>query len=108
MSVDFNSLFNQLKTEIIALAKDKFKDLASEAASDGTSLLHIIEDDLQTYTQELADGDITEDQFKILLLGNEDLIKMSALTQAGLAEAAADAFKTEVFNTIVNTVISVI
>ncbi len=108
MAVDFNNLFNQLKTEIIALAKNTFKDLASEAASDGTSLLHIVEDDLKNYTQELADGAITADQFKVLLLGNEDLIKMSALTQAGLAEAKADAFKTEVFNTIVNTVLGAI
>jgi hypothetical protein len=108
MAIDFNSLFNQLKTEIIALAKDTFKDLASEAASDGTSLLHIIESDLQKYTQELADGEITAEQFRILLLGNEDLVKMSALTQAGLAKAKADAFRTEVFNTIVNTVLGVV
>ena len=108
MAIDFNSLFNQLKTEIITLAKDKFKDLASEAASDGTSLLHTIQDDLNIYTQELADGKITPEQFRILLLGNEDLIKMSALTQAGLAEAKADAFRTEVFNTIVGTVTSLV
>jgi hypothetical protein len=108
MAIDFNNLFNQLKTEIIALAKSTFKDFATEAASDGTSLLHIIESDLQKYTQELANGEITPEQFRILLLGNEDLVKMSALTQAGLAQAKADAFRTEVFNTIVNTVLGAI
>ena len=108
MAINFNNLFTELKTTIVNLAKDKFKELASEAASDGTSLLHLLQDDLKKYGQALADGKITEDQFKILLLGDEDLVKMSALTQAGLAQAAADAFKTEVFNTIVNTVLAAV
>ncbi len=106
MAINFNNLFTQLKTAVVGLAKDKFKKLASEAASDGTSILHIIQDDLKKYAQELADGKITPEQFKILLIGNEDLIKMSALTEAGLAEAEADAFRTEVFNTIETTVFS--
>lgn len=108
MAIDFKDLFAQLKTAVVDLAKEKFKDLASEAASDGTSLLHTIQDDLKRYTQELEDGKITPEQFKILLIGNKDLIEMSALTQAGLAEATADAFKTEVFNMIENTVLSII
>lgn len=108
MAIDFNNLFMQLKTAIITLAKEKFKDLAAEATSDGTSLLHILQDDLKQFTQELADGQITQDDFKLLLLGDKDLVEMNALTQAGLAAAAADAFKTEVFNTVESTVFAVI
>ncbi len=108
MSIDLNNLFTQLKTAVVNLAKDKFKELVAEASSDGTSLLHTLQDDIKKYTQELENKQITPDQFKILLLGDEDLVKMSALTEAGLAEAAADAFKKEVFDTIVNTVLAVI
>jgi hypothetical protein len=108
MAIDFNSLFAQLKTEIINLAKENFHDLIGEAASDGTTLLHTIDDDLRKYTQELKDGDIDEDGFKLLLLGDKDLVEMSALTQAGLAQAKADAFKTELFNAITNTVLAAI
>jgi hypothetical protein len=108
MAFDFNNLFAQLKTEVINLAKENFNDLVGEAASDGTSLLHTLEDDLRKYTQELEDGDIDEDGFKLLLLGDKNLVEMSALTQAGLAQAKADAFKTELFNTIINTVMAAI
>ncbi len=104
MAIDFNSLFTQLKTAIVMLAKEKFKYLAAEAAGDGTSLLHTIHDDLKIYTQQLAEGEINKDDFKLLLLGDQDLIEMSALTEAGLAVAAADEFKTTVFNMIINTV----
>lgn len=108
MAIDFNSLFTQLKTAIVTLAKEKFKDLAAEAASDGTSLLHTIKEDLKVYTKQLADGEIDQEDFKLLLLGDKDLIEMSALTEAGLAAAAADEFKTTVFNTIIDTVSAII
>jgi hypothetical protein len=108
MAINFTDLFNQLKDQIIKLAKDNFKDLAAEAASDGTTLLHKLEDNIKKYTQQLVDGDITKDDFKLLLLGNEDLVKMTALTQAGLLKAKADAFKKSVFDAIVNTVFAII
>ena len=108
MPIDFKDLFAQLKTGVINLAKEKFNNLTFEAVSDGTSLLHIVEGDLKKYTQQLEAGEINTDDFKLLLLGDKNLVEMSALTEAGLAEAAADAFKIEVFNMIVKTVISVI
>jgi hypothetical protein len=108
MAIDFKDLFAQLKTGVINLAKEKFNNLTSEAVSDGTSLLHIVEADLKNYTQQLEAGEINADDFKLLLLGDQNLVEMSALTEAGLAEAAADAFKTEVFNMIVNTVLGAI
>ena len=108
MAINFTDLFNQLKDQIIKLAKDNFKDLAAEAASDGTTLLHKLEDNIKEYTQQLVQGEITKDDFKLLLLGNEDLIKMNALTQAGLLKAKTDAFKKSVFDAIVNTVFAII
>ena len=108
MEVDFNKLFNQLKNAIVSLAKEKLKDYVAEAASDGTSILHIIQDDLETYTEQLADGEISKDDFKLMLLGDADFIEMSALTETGLAAAAADEFKSEVFNTIIDTVFAII
>ena len=53
IAINFNNLFTELNTTIVGLAKEKFKDLASEAASDGTSLLHILQDDLKKYALAL-------------------------------------------------------
>ncbi len=104
MLINFSDLFIQLKNAVVELAKGTFKDMAAAAASDGTSLLHIIQSDLENYTQQLADGLIDEDEFRLLLSGDEDLVEMTALTEAGLAAAQADAFKTSVINTIIDTV----
>ena len=108
MSIDFKELFNELKTAIIGLAKSTVKEYAAEAASEGTSLLHNVQDDIKRYGQQLADEKITADDFKLLLLGKQDQVEMTALTQAGLAEAKADAFKKAVFNIIIDTVLKFI
>lgn len=108
MAFDFKNLFGQLKTAVDGLAKEKFSDLVTQAKSDGASLLQTIKDNLQDYTKQLVNGDITKDDFKLLILGNEDLVEMTALTQAGLVAAQADAFKTSVFNTIFDTVFKAI
>ena len=106
MEIDFNELFTQLKNKITSLAKDEFKDFADEAASDGTTVLHATEDKLKRYTHQLAEGKISQDDFKLLFLGSKDLVEMSALTQAGLLAARIDAFKSAVFNTIINTAVN--
>jgi len=106
MGIDFDEMLTQLKAEIAGLASNEFKDFAVEAASDGTSLLHTMEGKLKKYAQQLEDGKITEDDFKLLFLGNKDLVQMSALTKAGLQAARIDAFKSAVFNTIINTVVN--
>ena len=108
MAIDFAALLGQLKDEVIALAKKDFKDLVAEAASDGTNLVNKLENKIKKYTRQLAAGDITPDDVKLLLLGNKDLVQMSALTQAGLAAAKADAFKQKVFDIILNTIFSFI
>lgn len=108
MPLDFSNIFTQIKNAIVALSKESFKSMAAAAASDGTSLLHIIQSNLEKYTHQLECGAIDEDEFKILVLGNQDLVKMTALTEAGLAAAQADAFKMQVFNTIIETVLNLI
>ena len=108
MLLDFPNLITQIKNAIVALSKETFKSMAAAAASDGTSLLHTIQSNLEKYTNQLQCGEIDEEEFRILVLGNHDLINMTALTEAGLAAAQADAFKLQVFKTIIDTVIELI
>jgi hypothetical protein len=105
---DIKSILSTLEGQIIDLAKSTFTDFTTEAISDGKQLLATIQDDLIRRTQLLADNQITQKEFSDLMLGDETLVKMDALTQKGLALASVDAFKTGVFNLIIGTVTSLI
>src|SRR5205814_4594733 len=108
MPIDIKSVLSELENKVVNLAKTSFKDVANEATADGKQLLSTIKEDLIRWTQELANGEISKGEFEILLIGQKDLIKMSALTQAGLTLARVDEFKTGVFNLIIDTITSLI
>jgi hypothetical protein len=108
MPIDVRSILSQLENGIVDLAKTTVKDFANQAATDGKQLLTTMKDDLVRWIQLLADGKITKAEFETLLLGQKDLIAMSALKQAGLALARIDEFKSAVFNLIINTVTGLI
>lgn len=104
MPIDIKSILSDLKNKIVDFARTSFKDLVDEAASDGKELLATIKADLTRWIQLLADGQITKDEFKTLLIGKKDLIEMSALTEAGLAIVKIDEFKTGILNLIIDTI----
>lgn len=108
MPIDIKPILSELKNKIADLAKTTVKEFANEAATDGKQLVDIMEEDLKRWTQQLADNQITLLDFKTLVLGQKDLIEMSALKRTGLALARIDAFKNKVFDLIIDTVTSVI
>jgi hypothetical protein len=106
--MNINEILSTVEQKIVQLAKDNFKDLANDAITDGKQLLTTIKDDLVRRTQLLADKKITPAEFNVLILADEDLVEMTALTDKGLALAKIDAFKNGVFKLIIDTVISLI
>jgi len=105
---DIKSILSTLEQKIIDLAKQTFQDFTTEAITDGKDILTTVKDDLVRRTQLLADQKITAKEFSDLMLGDEAIVQMAALTQKGLAKAKVDAFKTGVFNLIIGTVTSLI
>lgn len=108
MPIDINAILSDLKNQIIDFATKQGKDLATQAVSDGKELLTTLRDDLGRWIQLLAEEQITELEFKLLLKGQKDLIKMSALTQAGLSLVKIDEFKDGIINLIVSVITSAI
>ena len=108
MPIDINSLFSQLENGIVDLAKTTVKKFAKQAAADGKELLTIVKEDLTRWIRLLAEGKITKAELETLLIGQKDLVAMSALKRAGLALARIDEFKSGVFNLIINTITGLI
>jgi hypothetical protein len=108
MPIDIQAILKDLETKIINLAKSSFKDATKQATADGKELWEELKEDVTRWVRLLADGKITAGEFEVLAIGKEDLIKMTALTQAGLALARIDKFKGAVIDLIIDTVTGII
>ena len=104
MAINTQDILNQLKQGVSQLAKSSFKNRAAQDESAGQAILTLLEDDVKTWTTQLASGQLKVNDFKDLVLDQKDKLESAALTQAGLTEIAADQFKQDVLNLIVNVV----
>lgn len=82
----FDDLLSEIKDGIEDLAKKSAKDFIDGVRKDGSAFLTEIEEDLERWVKLLADKKITEDEFELLVKSNRDLLKMKALTKAGMAK----------------------
>ena len=103
--MNFEDIFNDLKGQIVELAKISVKKYAEEARQDGEEFLENSKEKLEKWTRLLADGQITTEEFEWLVNSQYGLAKMKLLTQAGIAQIRADQFKHAVLNTVADVII---
>jgi hypothetical protein len=58
--------------------------------------------DLQEWTKQLANNEMSIDEFKMLIKGNESLVKMDIITAKGLAKIEADKLQSALASLIVD------
>ncbi|MDN3547690.1 hypothetical protein [Mucilaginibacter aquaedulcis] len=108
MAVNFKNVLETLKNGITDLAEKNLKDFVAGATADGQAILDGLKNDLQQWTEELAAGQLSKDDFSELVKGEADLLKLVALKQAGLAAIRVDQFKSDVVNLITSTIVGLI
>jgi hypothetical protein len=97
----FDELLNELRDGIIQIAKTEAIGFVEEAKSDGQAFLAALQADLKTWTEQLAAGKLSPDDFKFLIRGKQDLARMNALTEAGLAAIRIDRIRSAVIDLII-------
>ena len=97
----FDELLNGLKDGIIQIAKTEAIGYVEEAKSDGQAFLTALQADLKTWTEQVVAGTLSLDDFKFLVRGKQDLAKMNALTEAGLARIRIDKIRAAVIDLII-------
>lgn len=107
-NINLDDLINQLKTGVETLAKTSLKEYENAAKADGVSLIDDTKADLLQWTKEIETGSMNTEDLGYLLREDEDLGKMDALKQAGLAEVRVDEFRNGVINLVVGTITSLI
>lgn len=98
---DLQDFFNALKNNLLALGSNELQEHASALLKDGEDFAKSVEDDLKTWGQQLAAGDMTVAEFELAVRGKKDLLKMEALKQAGLAAIRVDKLKDAIVGTVV-------
>jgi hypothetical protein len=105
---DFNQILKTAEQGIVQLAATTFANYKNQAISDGKAFLSAAKADLQNYTEQLAAGEITPDEFRDLMQDEADLAKMDALKAAGLAQVALDTFVNGAISIMITAALSVI
>jgi coenzyme F420-reducing hydrogenase alpha subunit len=108
MPINFEKIFDKLKKDIASLAKQTFADNVKEAKKDGQHLLDLLKTQLKRYTDQLASGELTNKEFKDLILGQKAELEMAALKRAGITLVEADKFKADVLNLISTTILGLV
>lgn len=102
--INFDQVFNELKTGVETIAETSLQGYEKEAKSDGQQALNDVKSNLLQWTKELETGSITKEDVGDLLQEEEALDKMVALKQAGLAAIHVDRFKNDIINLVVTTI----
>ena len=84
-------------------AKVRFKGRYEAAKKELDKFKDKMKKDLARYTEALADGDLTKEQFQQLVADNMRLLEMKGLTQAGLTAIEVDKYKAASMKKILST-----
>ncbi len=102
--IEWNNLFDTLRKEITTLAGNTLTGYAREATADAKDFLDTSKADLKNWVTLYAQGNISKDDLRDLILGQKDLSQMVALKQAGLAQISIDRFRNAMIEKVVTTI----
>lgn len=103
----FDEFIEAIKTGATDLAKEIFDGFENEARNDAEAFLAKSRQDMQRWTNLLAQGDLTEQDFSDLVQAKKALAEIHALRQAGVALTKLERFRTRFINLVIDTAFNV-
>jgi hypothetical protein len=97
----FNDFVSTLKGDLLDFAKENLEEYKDDLLKDGTLFIEKAKSDLERWTDGLASGALSKDDFEFLLKGKKDLAQMEALKQLGLSKIRI----TKITNGIIDVVV---
>lgn len=82
----FNEFISTVKDDLLDFAKENLNEHKDELLKDGNAFVKKAKKDLERWTEGLASGALSKDDFEFLLKGKKDLAEMEALKQLGLSK----------------------
>jgi hypothetical protein len=103
----FDEFIEKIEKGLMQLAQTSLKEFKNAVTSDAKDFLNENKADLQTWTKQLAAGELSEEDFGDLVLGRKDIAEMDALKKAGVALAKVDLFKCRLVDLIIDTAFNI-
>lgn len=106
--MDFEKLLKEIKSALVELFGEKWRDLKGESKKDINQFLEDSKEKLKRWTELLVNGAIDLEDYEWLLKSQKDLMLMQALHSAGVNKISLGHFKNNVIKTIINVVKTVV
>jgi|ERR1700683_2867840 hypothetical protein len=104
----WDDFLQQVLAGLKTLATGPLASYATEIEQDGQAYLTQAKADLETWTEQLAKGDITKDDFTDNVQGDVDLAKLQALTDAGIGLEALQTLRDSMVNIVIDAAFKVL
>ena len=105
---DFNQIFNDIKNQLGPLAEQDLKEFAGQGKQDAEAFLEQSRANLATWVQQLANQEITQDEFTFLVESQKAAAEMTALRAANAGQVRIDQFRDSVFNVVIKTAVAAV
>jgi hypothetical protein len=103
---NFDKFLDAVKSGVVDVAKTEAVDFIEDTKADGDAFIEEMKKDLLMWTEQLADGLLSPDEFEFLVKGKKDLAKMEALKRAGVGAAKVDAVRKGVMKVVVTAALA--
>ena len=108
MTINFDQIYEDLKTGVVDTAQQSLQDYLTEAKAAGQAALDGMKTNLQHWAEEVENGSLTKDDLEFLIQEEASLEELETLKQAGVTEIRIDQFKDALINSILVTLASLI
>jgi hypothetical protein len=105
---DFDDFAKAVIDGVKDIATGEFSGFAKEIKADTQEFLDESKEKLKKWLKLLADGDIDQEEFALLVKGRKDLALMTALTAAGVAQARIGRIKNKIVDLVIDKGIDLI
>lgn len=100
--------WNNIETQTKSLAQTLLGGYINETLSDVRDFKGQAAGQIETWTQETADGKMTQKNLASLIRGEADLAEMTALERAGIAQITLDTFTNGFLQIVINAALAAI
>ena len=101
---DFEQAFGELKDGLKSLVLQTVKKRGKQAVEDSKAYADSLREDLEKWTRQVADGELSAEDLQWLVDAKKDLAEMILMKQKGLSLVAIDNFKEQATKLLISTV----
>ena len=105
---EFPTILEEILAGARTLAETTVRQYKDEALEDAQDFLNESQDKLRRWTELLAAGRLSTEDFEWLVRSQADLARMHALKQSGLALIRVDQFKQSLLNLVTDTIFDLV